>query len=115
MYIYICIHTHLQGNKDKLAYRDIRKQFPMEDPHRQTISFSSARKRMSTLVAMPDGQLRLFCKVTVQHVLPQTLRYTLCNTLCNTPCDSAIRPATHVHTLAPLSPCPSSHILFGRG
>jgi len=58
-----------QGNSDKHAYREIRKKFPMEDPHRQTISFSSARKRMSTLVAMPNGQLRLYCKGASEIVL----------------------------------------------
>ena len=41
----------------------------MEDPQRATISFSSARKRMSTLVALPDGQLRLFCKGASEMVL----------------------------------------------
>jgi Ca2+ transporting ATPase len=58
-----------QGNKDKLAYRVIRKKFPMDDPSRAAISFSSQRKRMSTLVKMPEGQLRLFCKGASEIVL----------------------------------------------
>ena len=59
-----------QGNKDKHAYREIRKKFPMDDPSRAAISFSSARKRMSTLVQMPDGgPLRLFCKGASEIVL----------------------------------------------
>ena len=56
-----CDHKH--------AYLSIRRKFPMDDPQRATISFSSARKRMSTLVAMPDSTLRLFCKGASEIVL----------------------------------------------
>eukprot|EP00961_Rhodomonas_salina_P105218 1417134-Rhodomonas_salina.1 len=44
-----------QGSLDKDPYRAIRAQFPLEDPERVNISFSSDRKRMSTLVRKPDG------------------------------------------------------------
>ena len=69
----LVLATHLlnqqEGSDDKHAYLSIRRKFPMDDPQRATISFSSARKRMSTLVAMPDSTLRLFCKGASEIVL----------------------------------------------
>jgi magnesium-transporting ATPase (P-type) len=43
-------------------------QYPMEDPKRQSISFSSARKRMSTVVSLPNGRIRLYCKGAYANV-----------------------------------------------
>jgi Ca2+ transporting ATPase len=53
-------------------YRKIRKDFPESMPGRSAITFSSKRKRMSTLVPMPQGSKsphRLYCKGASEMVL----------------------------------------------
>ena len=53
-------------------YRLIRKNFPESMPGRAAITFSSKRKRMSTLVPMPQGSKsphRLYCKGASEMVL----------------------------------------------
>jgi hypothetical protein len=42
-----------EPGSDSMPYKAIRKQFPESMPGRAAITFSSKRKRMSTLVPMP--------------------------------------------------------------
>jgi len=44
-----------QGSLDKDPYRSVRGRFPLDDADRLNISFSSDRKRMSTMVARGGG------------------------------------------------------------
>mmetsp|Transcript_43410 Transcript_43410/g.88814 ORF Transcript_43410/g.88814 Transcript_43410/m.88814 type:complete len:1057 (+) Transcript_43410:288-3458(+) len=57
-----------QGSMDKDPYRSIRVKYPLEDPDRLTISFSSDRKRMSTLV-QKNGKYILYTKGASEIVL----------------------------------------------
>ena len=55
-----------------MPYKQIRSQFPESMPGRAAITFSSKRKRMSTLVPMPAGSKsphRLYCKGASEMVL----------------------------------------------
>ncbi|EKX52947.1 hypothetical protein GUITHDRAFT_161121 [Guillardia theta CCMP2712] len=59
-----------QGFKSGNPYKDVRQTYPLDDPNRHAISFSSDRKRMSTLI-IPQGStsFRLYTKGASEIVL----------------------------------------------
>ncbi|XP_041035469.1 plasma membrane calcium-transporting ATPase 3-like [Carcharodon carcharias] len=68
-----CALLHFLKNLHK-DYQEIRKQIP-EEQHYKVYTFNSVRKSMSTVIRMPDGQFRLFCKGASEIVLK------LCDTI----------------------------------
>lgn len=54
---------------DDMPYKDIRRRYPEEQAGRKQFTFSSARKRMSTRVMLPNGKYRIFCKGAAEMVV----------------------------------------------
>lgn len=55
---------------DSKGYRGVRDLYPIDAQDRVTVSFSSTRKRMSTIVRdQKAGTLRLYCKGASEIVL----------------------------------------------
>jgi Ca2+ transporting ATPase len=67
-----------------MPYKSIRESFPESADGRAAITFSSKRKRMSTLVPWPGGGFRLFTKGASEMVM------TLCTTYMDA--DGSIKP-----------------------
>jgi Ca2+ transporting ATPase len=68
------------AGSDDMPYKKFRREFPETQPGRSGISFSSKRKRMSTLVPMPDGSeapFMLYTKGASEMVM------ALCNKYMN--------------------------------
>jgi hypothetical protein len=58
-----------------MPYKTIRHNYPESAEGRCSISFSSKRKRMSTLVAWKQGGYRLFCKGASEMVMGLCSQY----------------------------------------